>query len=327
LLETVGIQIRPAEAQKLDFPGFPLKDRMAHPIALVSQARDFFYLYPLTMAITRDQKTAILDDLKQKFQDAKGIVFAQYRGLSVEDAQELRRGLRESNVDYKVAKKTLIKLAAKEMDYDIPTEVMDGPIGVAFGFDDEIVAAQKVQEFAKKFESLSIMGGFMEGKAITADVVIQLASIPSRDVLLAQMMGSMMSPLTGFVGIGNGVTGGFVRVLNAYREQREEGGETPPPVEEPKAEEAPVEETAETPVEDAPTEEPAAEEAKADEPVADAPAEEAAEEITSEAPAEEDAKPKEAEAPAEAPAEEATPAEEPAAEETPKDDAPAEDAS
>jgi large subunit ribosomal protein L10 len=303
----------------LDLPGFPLKDRMAHPIALVSQARDFFYLYPLTMAITRDQKTAILDELKQKFQDAKGIVFAQYRGLSVEDAQELRRGLRESNVDYKVAKKTLIKLAAKEMDYDIPEEVMDGPIGVAFGFDDEIVAAQKIYEFVKKFESLSIMGGFMEGKAIDAEVVKQLASIPSRDVLLAQMMGSMMSPLTGFVGIGNGVTGGFVRVLNAYREQREEGGETPPPAEEPKAEAKPEETVEEAPAEKA--------EEAGDEPVAEAAPAESVEETTSDAPveetpaeetpAEEDAKPEEAEAPAE----------EPAAEETPKDDAPAEDAS
>ncbi len=231
------------------------------------------------MAITRDQKTAILEELKQKFQEAKGVVFAQYRGLSVEDAQELRRGLRESNVDYKVAKKTLINLAAKDMNYDIPAEVMDGPIGVAFGFDDEIVAAQKVQEFAKKFTSLNIMGGFMDGKAIDAAMVIQLASIPSREVLLAKMMGSIMSPLTGFVGVGNGVTGGFVRVLNAYREQREEGGETPPATEEPKAEakeeapaeeekpaaeEAPAEET-EAPAEDAPAEEPQSDDAPAEE--------------------------------------------------------------
>jgi large subunit ribosomal protein L10 len=286
---------------------------MAHPIALVSQAREFFYLYlyPLTMAITRDQKTEILEELKQKFQEAKGVVFAQYSGLSVEDAQALRRGLRESNVDYKVAKKTLIKLAAKEMNYDIPEGVMDGPIGVAFGFDDEIAAAQKVQEFAKKFDALSIMGGFMEGKAITAEVVIQLASIPSRDVLLAQMMGSMMSPLTGFVGIGNGVTGGFVRVLNAYREQREEGGETPPPAEEPKAEKAEAEEPAAA--EEAPAEE------KTEEPAADEPAKEAAE-----APAEES---KTDDAPAEAPAAEEAPKEEPKAEkaEAPTEEAPAED--
>ncbi len=266
------------------------------------------------MAITRDQKTAILEELKQKFQESKGIVFAQYSGLSVEDAQELRRGLRESNVDYKVAKKTLIRRAAKEMNYDIPEEVMTGPIGVAFGFDDEIVAAQKVQEFAKKFEALTIMGGFMEGKSIDAAMVIQLASIPSRDVLLAKMMGSMMSPLTGFVGIGNGVTGGFVRVLNAYREQREGEGETPPPAEEPKAEEAPTEEAKE----EAPTEEEKpAEEAKADEP--------AAEEKTEETPAKEEEAPKE-EAAEEPKAEETeAPAEDAPAEEEKSDDAPAEE--
>lgn len=272
-LETVGIQIRPAEALKIGFR-VSLFKRMAHPIISCLKL-EIFILYPLTMAITRDQKTEILEELKQKFQNAKGIVFAQYRGLSVENVQALRRGLRESNVDYKVAKKTLIRLAAKDMNYDIPNEVMEGPIGVAFGYDDEIVAAQKVQEFAKKFESLQVMGGFMGGKAITAEMVKQLASIPSRDVLLAKMMGSMLSPLTGFVGIGNGLVGGFVRVLNAYREQREAGGETPPPAE-PKAEEAPQTEEApaeETKSEDAPTEEPPVEAAEAP---ADAPTEEAA---------------------------------------------------
>ena len=232
------------------------------------------------MATTKDQKVEILAELKQKFQGAKGIVFAQYSGLSVEDAQTLRRGLRESNVDYKVAKKTLIKLAAKDMGYDIPGEVMEGPIGVAFGYDDEIVAAQKVSKFAKEFEGLSVMGGFMGGKAIDVTLVKQLADIPSREVLLGQFVGLLMSPLSGFVGIGNGVVGGFVRAMNAYQEQRAADEGTP----------VPVEEKAEEKVEEAKEEETPAEEAKAEEKTEEeTPAEEAkAEEKTEEeAPAEE----------------------------------------
>jgi large subunit ribosomal protein L10 len=229
------------------------------------------------MAITRDQKAVMLEDLNDKFSRAKGIVFAQNSGLSVENAQELRRGLRASNVDYKVAKKTLIRLAAKNAGYDVTDDVLEGSIGVAFGFDDEIVAAQSVSGFAKKFPTLKMMGGVMEGKVIDANIVAQLAEIPSRDVLLAKFLGSAMSPLTGFVGIGNALVGGFVRVVNAYQEQRVAGGEAAP---EAPAEEAKSEESApEAPAEEAKSEESApkapAEEAKSEESAPEAPAEEA----------------------------------------------------
>src|SRR3989338_1526098 len=115
---------------------------------------------------------------------------------------------------------------------------MVGPIGVAFGFDDDILAAQKMAEFAKKFEGLSLKGGILEGKVVSEAVVKMMAAIPSRDVLLAKFMGSAMAPLSGFVGIGNGLLSGFVRVLNAYQEQRVTNGEAAPVAEAP----APAEE-------------------------------------------------------------------------------------
>lgn len=219
------------------------------------------------MPVTKAQKTEILDGLKEQFGRAQGAVFAEFRGLSVKDTQTLRRALRDAGLEYKVAKKTLIKLAAKEHGYDLTDSVMEGPIGVAFGFDDEILAAQKMAEFAKKFPGLTIKGGIMEGKVIDMAMVNLLASIPSRDVLLAKFMGSAMSPVSGFVGIlGNGLVGGFVRVLNAYQEQRASGEPvaTPAPVAEAPAP-APVEEAADV----APVEEVAADAA----PEADAPAE------------------------------------------------------
>jgi large subunit ribosomal protein L10 len=234
------------------------------------------------MAVTKEQKDDILKGLKDQFSRAQGVVFAEFRGLSVEDAQTLRRGLREAGLEYKVAKKTLIKLAAKENGYDLSKDVLEGPIGVAFGFDDEILAAQKMAEFAKKFEGLTLKGGIMEGKVIDVNMVNTLALIPSRDTLLAKFMGSAMSPLTGFVGIGNALVGGFVRVVNAYQEQRAEteGAPEPAPAAEPEKEE-------EAPKEEAPAEEVKADEAPAEDaaaPEADAPAENAKPE---DAPAEE----------------------------------------
>ena len=145
------------------------------------------------MAVSKAKKVEDLAKLKDQFSRAKGVVFAKYSGMGVNDIQTLRRALRENNVDYKVAKKTLVTLAAKEHGIELPKDVMEGPIGVAFGYDDEIVAAQKMAEFAKKFEAIQLMGGVMEGRVIDAKMVNQLASIPSREVLLAKFMGSALS--------------------------------------------------------------------------------------------------------------------------------------
>lgn len=179
------------------------------------------------MAVSKAKKVQDLAELTDKFTRAKGVVFAQYSGMGVNDIQTLRRTLRQSNVDYKVAKKTLVRLAAQSVGVEIPKEVMDGPIGVAFGYDDEIVAAQKMSEFAKKFEMVKLVGGIMEGKIIDKVVVKQLASIPSREVLLSKFMGSAQSPVRGFVGLLSNVMGSFVRVVNAYQEKRTETESAP----------------------------------------------------------------------------------------------------
>jgi large subunit ribosomal protein L10 len=240
------------------------------------------------MAVTREQKVATLEDLRDKFSRSKGVVFAQYRGITVNDLQEMRKGLRKAHVDYKVAKKTLVRIAAKEKGYEIPGNLMEGPIGVAFGYDDEIVAAQKMQEFAKKFEKLKLVGGLMDGKLLDAATVKQLAGIPPKNVLLAQLLGVLQGPVRGFVTTLNQVVAGFVRVTDAYREQKAAGQPAPAAVE---PEPAPVAADEATPVEAAPA---VVDETPAEAPVAEVPVQEAP---VAEAPAE--ATPaQEAEAPA-----------------------------
>lgn len=179
------------------------------------------------MAVTKAQKAEILEDLKKQFQGAKGIVFAQYRGIPVATIQDIRKGLRQSNVEYKVAKKTLFRLAAKDAGYELPDTIMDGPIAAAFGYDDELVAARKMYEFAKKIEALKITGGVMEGKTIDASVVKQLSTIPPREVLLAQFMRCALSPVTGFVGTLHGVVSAFTRVVKAYADQQASSASAP----------------------------------------------------------------------------------------------------
>lgn len=285
--------IRPTEAHE--------SMASSHRLMTSSSARDFFYHSARDewsrrhrspnlhspMAVTREQKVATLEDLRDKFARSKGIVFAQYRGITVNDLQEMRKGLRKAHVDYKVAKKTLVRIAAKEKGYEIPGNLMEGPIGVAFGYDDEIVAAQKMQEFAKKFEKLKLVGGLMDGKLLDAATVKQLAGIPSKKVLLAQLLSAMQGPLRGFVGTLNGVISAFVRVTEAYREQKAAGQPAPAAVEPEPAPAAPEEiSAAEAPVAEVPAEAPVAEAPAVEVPAQEeAPVAEAAAEPAPETPA------------------------------------------
>ena len=178
------------------------------------------------MALTKEQKTQILEELVHKFKDSKSVIFTEYRGLNVKDISELRNKLREEEVEYKIAKKTLINLAAKNAGINqIPEEMVEGPIALAFSYKDQIIVTRLLSDFAKEHEQVKLLGGVMDGAIIGADMVKELASIPSKEVLYAKLLGSMNSPISGFVGISSGVVSGFVRALSAVKDKKEaEGG-------------------------------------------------------------------------------------------------------
>jgi len=174
------------------------------------------------MPLTKQEKNKILEELVQKFKDAKSVIFTEYRGLDVASISELRNSMRDSGVEYKIAKKTLIKLAAKENGIDeLPEDVVAGPVAVAFSYEDQVVVASLLAKFAKDHEQVKLIGGILDGKVIDASVVKELASIPSKEELYAKLLGSMNSPISGFVGVSSGVVSGFVRALNAVKEKKE----------------------------------------------------------------------------------------------------------
>jgi len=252
------------------------------------------------MAITKEQKTEILQELVDKFGRSKSVVFSDYRGLDVASVSDLRTKLREKDAETKVAKKTLIKLAAKESNIgELGDDVLAGPVSATFSYEDEMAGLKVLFNFSKQNENLKLLGGVINGEVVSAEEIIQLAKLPGREELLAKLIGSMNAPVSGFVGILGNLLGGFVRVLNAYKE-------TLP------AEEAPKEEAAPAPEAPAPTEESTPEptpETPAGEPTAEEP-------VTEETPAEPEAPAEESEE-EETPAEE-TPAGEPAGEEEEK---------
>jgi large subunit ribosomal protein L10 len=272
------------------------------------------------MAVTKDKKKEIIAELTDLFKNSKSVVFSNYQGISVKDVQTLRRNLRENDSQFKVAKKTLIKLAAKNAGFDeIPEEALEGQVGVAFSMGDEIAAAKTLYDFSKTNDSVKLLSAFMEGKTLSKEETLELAKIPGKDELLAKMVGSMKSPISGFHGILYSLLRSFVGVVDAYKDSLP-------------AEEAPKEATpapAEEKVEEAPKEEAKADEpAKEAAPEGDAPAEEKPDEEATPAPTEEKVEeaPKE-EAKADEPAKEAAPEGDAPAEEKPDEEAPKEDPS
>ena len=174
------------------------------------------------MAITREKKEQILNDLVQKFTKAKTIVFSDYRGLTVKDLRDLRTKLRENNVDYFVAKKTLIRLAAEKAGYkDLDADILDGPIGVAFGYEDEVAPAKLLHLFSKTNNNLELRGALMEGNVLTLAETKALALIPSKEELFGKIMYLVKSPVYGFHSVCNNLMQSFVRALSALKDKQE----------------------------------------------------------------------------------------------------------
>ncbi len=144
-------------------------------------------------------KKGVVADIKQKFEKAQTAVLVDYRGLNVAEVTELRNQLRKAGVEYAVLKNTMINLAVKDMNLDDMKPHLEGPTAVAFGYEDAVAPAKILSEFAKKNKNVTIKCGVCDGAYIDEKGVQALANTPSREVLIAKIMGSMMSSVSKFV--------------------------------------------------------------------------------------------------------------------------------
>ncbi len=170
---------------------------------------------------TKEFKTQKIEHYKHQFENAKVAVVADYRGLTVEEITELRRGLQAQNGDLTVTKNTLCKVAAKDTNFEAVSELMQGPTAIAFGFGDEVAAAKVLSKFIKENKKGEILGAVLEGKVLSADEAKKLASMPSREELYAKMLGSINSPASGLVYSINGVMAALTRAVAAVRDQKQ----------------------------------------------------------------------------------------------------------
>ncbi len=167
------------------------------------------------------QKQQIVEGLVERINRSAAGVLVDYKGISVEADTKLRRELREAGVEYTVVKNTLLRFATEKTGLSELSEVLNGTTAFATSENDPVAAAKLLQKYAdNSLGAFSIKAGFVDGKAIDAEGVKALAKLPSREVLIAQVLGGLNAPITGFVNVLNGNIRGLVVALNAIAEQK-----------------------------------------------------------------------------------------------------------
>lgn len=172
------------------------------------------------------KKEAVVAEIKEQLSSAKGAVFTSYKGLTVAQDTKLRREMREAGITYRVIKNTMTRIAANDLGLDGISEHLEGTTALAFSTEDPVAPAKVICAFMKKNKLeekgiLTIKVGLVEGKVISDKEVKALAALPSREELIAKLLGSMNAPITNTVGVLQGVIRNAVYVLDAIRAQKE----------------------------------------------------------------------------------------------------------
>ena len=148
-------------------------------------------------------KQPVVEEIYAGVKDAASVVLVDYRGLTVEQDTQLRKSLREAGVSYKVYKNTMMHLAFKGTDFEGLAPYLEGPSAIAYSTTDATAPARVLAEFAKKADKLEIKAGVVEGTVYDAAGMAKIAEIPSREVLLSRLLGSMQSPITNLARVLN----------------------------------------------------------------------------------------------------------------------------
>ncbi len=218
----------------------------------------------------RPEKVQAVAEIKERLEESPAVFVAEYAGLSVKEQQELRRGLRAADSEFKVVKMTLARLAASELGHDDLVELLIGPTGLTFASGDAAVTAKVLNDFAKEHEQLVLKGALLAGELLPPERVAELAELEPREVLLAKVAGMLQAPMTKAAGLMAAMPRNLATMLQQLIDKL--------PAEAPAEESAPAEE----PVEEAASEgEESAEEAASE--VEETPADESTEAAEEEA--------------------------------------------
>lgn len=170
----------------------------------------------------REEKASIVSELQKKFSQAKFTAVADYRGLKVLDLQGLRHELRRNDAEFKVAKNTLLTRAVQGTDFESLQDHFKGTTAVTMSFGDPVTPAKILSDFAKDHPGLTIRTAVLDGKLLSQEDIMALAKLPSKEVLLGQMLSVLNGVPTGLVQVLSGVPRTFVYALQAIKDQKEQ---------------------------------------------------------------------------------------------------------
>jgi len=167
-----------------------------------------------------EEKKQMVADLSAKLKNAAGGVLVNYQGITVEQDTKMRTELREAGVEYFVFKNTLARLAVKDCGYDGLIPVLEQMTAIAVSENDPVAPAKILSTYADKIPTFNIKAGFVEGEVIDEQRVIQLATLPSKEELVAKVLGSLQAPIYGLVTVLNGNLRGLACVLQAIHDKK-----------------------------------------------------------------------------------------------------------
>ncbi len=173
------------------------------------------------MPVTKAKKSEVLQGLEEKFSRAKSVYFTTNKGIPVKKMTDLRKKLHKEGIDLVVAKKTLIRIAAKKNTAsELSDEIMQGPVAAAFSYTDEIAPAKVLYQFSKENETIELIGGIVSGVVMNKAQAKQLATLPSKQELLAKLVGTMIAPVQGLHGGLSGVLRKMVYAVRAVHDKK-----------------------------------------------------------------------------------------------------------
>jgi large subunit ribosomal protein L10 len=166
------------------------------------------------------QKEQLVEAIKDRFAGSQAVLLADYRGLSVKELEQLRVKLREVGAELTVYKNSLTEIAMRELALPSMTDYLAGPTAFVFAGEDPVAPAKALTAFAKEHKALELKGGLVENQVVDANGVKAIATLPSREELIAKLLGTMVNPLVGFARVLNGPVEAFARTVQAVADQK-----------------------------------------------------------------------------------------------------------
>lgn len=172
------------------------------------------------MALSKEQKTKVIEKLLGSITKQKAMVFVSFSGLKAADLEKLRHDLREAGAQLIIAKKTLAKIAFEKEKLEFPKQGIDSELAIVFAYEDEIAPVKAAHNFSKENESLNIIGGIMEGEFISGADMKTLAELPTKDELMARLVRVLSGPISNFVSVQRENLKGLLYALEAIKKTK-----------------------------------------------------------------------------------------------------------